>query len=146
MALIPFDPQCVYYDSDLKSLISAFDDMSRAFRLIKKRAERAQTQRIDKSYFDYVSKAQALDVVPQTFYDFRIDTIRLCIFRYRKFYYIYAIDCDLPFLSFNPDFKGVGRLYGHYKTWKDAIPDFVKSVSYVSSVYLGKISPDDIPF
>lgn len=146
MALVPFDPECVYYDIDLKSLSKAFDDMSKAFKLIKKRAERAQTQRVDKSYFDYVSKRQALDVVPQTFYDFRIDDVRICIYRYKKDYFILCVNCDFPWLSTLDGYKGVGLLKGFYKTWQDAVPDYLRCVQHVSQVLAARFCPDDVPF
>lgn len=145
MSLIPFDPECVYYDSDLKKLSKAFDDLSKAFKVIRKRAERRQSQRIDKSYFDYVSKRQALDVVPQVYFDFVCNSVRVCIYRYRRHYGVLCIECDYPFESIQQDYHGVGKLYGCFDSWQSSIPLFVKVVQYVSNILEAK-HYDTIPF
>lgn len=129
--LYPFEPECVYYDTDMKELSEAFDTALKVFRNIRRRADRRESVRVSKSFFDYVTKASALDVTPEIFYDFRLDNLRVKIYRYRAMYGVLCVDCDYPAGKLNTAYTGVGNFYGNFRSYKEAIPlfkDIVRSV------------------
>ena len=141
---------CVYYDSELRRLSKLFDEQYKIFKNIKKRAERRQTIQISKSLFDYVEKSRTRFTCPQTFYDFKYDDYRVCIYFYSGKYSILCIGFDFRDGNFRSlDWFGKGKLYGEFKNLSDSLALYCNAVDYLlNRVLRYKELPlsDDVPF
>lgn len=124
---------CVFYDAELKSLKRDFYNIYKIFKEIDKRAERRETIQISKSLFDYVERKRTLNSVPSQFFNFSAEDIRICIYKYRKFYTILVIGFDwlTPDLSvLRTDYTGVGKMYGSFDSVSNAIPEYLRAIYY----------------
>ena len=140
---------CVYYDSELRQLRRSFDECRKIFSDIEKRAQRRQTVQCSKSLFDYYERKQDFKVCPQKYFDFRMDSFRICMFIYKGFY---SVLCT----GFTPlngeimerkEFVGAGRLFGKFRTWSDCEPLFRMLVNEFVLRYISDFDDNEvIPF
>lgn len=137
---------CVYYDVELKELSKHFDAIYKIFKDIRKRAERCQTVQINKSLFDFYQRKDTLKVSPQEYYDFRLDDVRICIFRYHGFYSVLVTGIDILELDYRAEWIGKGKLYGKFNTYVQAVPMYIDLVCQFVMKFLAKYSSEDIPF
>ena len=122
---------CIFYDSELKSLKAHFKECATILKNIDKRAERRQTVQISKSLFDYAERGKDLKVQPQKYYDFVMDNYRICVFKYKGKYSILCVgfDYEMDYLR-DCDFYGAGRLFFETDLLESAVVYFRRVVSY----------------
>lgn len=142
---------CVFYDSELRLFRRSFDDCYRVLKQISKRAERRQTVQISKSLFDYSERKTDFRVCPQKYFDFRMDEFRICIYLYKGRYSVLCVGwCPKAESMERKDFIGSGRLFGLYRTYKEAFPVFRKFVLAFVDEYIRdwdeSFYDKDIPF
>ena len=119
----------VYYDSELRELSKLFKDSYDIFKRIQKRASRCQTLQISKSLFDYVQMTESKCSVPQQFYDFKSDDVRICVYRYKGSYSVLVYGFDY----LKDDFRcslGASSLYGEFVHLSDCVNFFLRVIAY----------------
>ena len=133
---ISHDSDCVFYDSELKRLRSAFADADKILKGIAKRAERRQTVQISKSLFDYVESSKELRVAPQKFYDFRFGDVRICPFVYKSRFSVlvvgYSLDSPETLVR---DYQGAGEL--HYRF--DSLDVCLETFRYIVECFVSEV-------
>ena len=120
---------CVFYDAELKRLRLAFKEADTVLKDIAKRAERRQTVQISKSLFDYSERSRDFRVVPQKYFDFRLDNFRVCLFVYKGKLSVLCVGFELPFPSHRvDDFVGSGNLYYRLSSFNTAVKNIREAV------------------
>ena len=136
---------CVFYDAELKKLRLAFKDADKILKDISKRAERRQTVQISKSLFDYSERSRDFRVVPQKYFDFRLDNYRICLFVYKGKISVLCVGFELPFPADRvDDFVGSGSLYYRLNSFNSAVKKFRQAVKWFLDSYAIKFEYDDV--
>lgn len=138
---------CIYYDLDMKELRKAFTLASDVFKRISKRCERAETQRISKSVFDFVRTADKCLTHPEILYNFRSYDIKVSLCRgvsdcagtdVSSEYYV---KCEgfTPDCCFDCPRQTVDGRFGFYDTLEPCLDLFHRCVAFVCKLQIGEL-------
>ena len=129
---INHDFRTVFYDYEILELNKHFKECRDILSRISKRCDRRQNVQISPTLYQYAEKLHILNSCPQDFYNFSMDDVRICIFKYCSRFSVSVCGFDFPKVS---EFKCVQRisftkLYGDFDSIDEAIPLFIDIVCY----------------
>lgn len=137
------NPKFLYYDYELVDCFNAVKNLYDIFKRVKKRFDRKDTLTVSKSVADFLQLQKDADLYPYILYDFKCNTVRVCVIQHSKRYYVYvsAANPEPIQKKFKAEWLGYD-FFGNYDRLKDSLSLFLSIVSFCSM----NIHDVEIPF